>query len=112
MRAPAIRVRIPIEAHGGGRVDRHGVPGGDGEGGEALADDRAIEGDLAAEVVVDHRLVHAGAVGDAVHAGAAEAVGGEFGACGLEDEGLRIAGDRRASHRSAEVEVRSADLIN
>ena len=118
MRAPAIRVlHVPIETHGGGRVDRHGGPSRGGEGGDALADDRAIERDLASEVVVDHRLVHAGAGGEAIDPGAAEAVGGELHARGLEDEGPRIAGDRGTSHWNAELGLRSSefelrDLIN
>ena len=48
-------------------------------------EDLAVERGLAAEVVVDHRLVEAGGGGDAVDAGAGEAVGGELAAGGGED---------------------------
>ena len=62
------------------------------DGGEDAAEDLDVEGDLVVEVVVDHRLVDAGAAGDGVHRGAAEAVGGELGDGGVEDVLAGIAG--------------------
>ena len=49
------------------------------------AQERAVERLLAAEVVVEHRLVDAGAAGDAVHAGAGVAALGELERGGGED---------------------------
>src|SRR3546814_13759181 len=48
-------------------------------------EDRQIEVLLVADMVVDHALVGASRLGDAVDAGAAEAVAGEFLGRGLED---------------------------
>src|SRR5690606_8916917 len=50
-----------------------------GDGPEDVEQDLAIERGLAAEVVVDHRLVQAGAGSDAVDLGAGEPAGGELG---------------------------------
>ena len=50
----------------------------DGDGLEHVAEDLAIERGLAAEVVVDHRLVDARGAGDAIDAGAGEPAGGEL----------------------------------
>jgi hypothetical protein len=70
------------------------------EGGEGAADGLAVEGVLAVEVVVDHRLVEAGFPGDAVDAGAGEAVGGELPGGGGEEAGAGIGagGGARATH--------------
>ena len=81
-------------------VARRQVGGGDGagagtHGGEHVAQDLAVEAGLAAEVVVDHRLVQAGGVGDAVDARAGEAVGGEGGGGGGEEAVARGIGARR-----------------
>src|SRR6266487_2258980 len=46
--------------------------------GEHLAQQRAVQLLFAREVVVEHRLVHAGAAGDAVDAGAGVAAFGEL----------------------------------
>ena len=78
---------------GDGAVDFLGgraVAGGDGAAGarrrrEDLAEQRAVEALLAVEVVVEHRLVHAGAAGDAIDAGAGEAALGELEGGGGED---------------------------
>ena len=74
--------------------------GGDGadagaDGGEHVAEDLAIEPGLAAEVVVDHRLVQARGVGDAIDAGAGEPVRGEGGGGGGKDAVARGIGARR-----------------
>ena len=53
---------------------------------EHVLEDFAVEVRLAAEVVVNHRLVDAGFLGDAVDAGGGIAALGEFGGGGLEDE--------------------------
>ena len=53
--------------------------------GEHLAEQGAVERALALEVVVDHRLVDAGAAGDAIDAGAAEPALGELEGGGGED---------------------------
>ena len=66
-------------AAGGDRLQRF-----DGER-EHLPQEDAIEALLALEVVVEHRLVDAGAAGDAVDAGAGEAVRGEFEGGGGQD---------------------------
>ena len=50
-----------------------------------LADDRGVEGALVREVVVDHRLVDAGAAGDAVHGGRGEPARAELVGGGGED---------------------------
>ena len=60
--------------------------------GEDLAEQGAIERLLAAEVVVQHRLVDAGAAGDAVDAGAGIAAFGELESGGGEDAVRRDAG--------------------
>ena len=54
--------------------------GGDGvtDAVEQLAEDLAVESRLAAEVVIEHGLVHAGAGGDAVDLGAVESARGKF----------------------------------
>ena len=52
-----------------------------------VADDVAIEGELVLEVVVDHRLVHAGGAGDVVDADAVEAAMREARGGGGEDGG-------------------------
>jgi hypothetical protein len=67
-----------------------GVGGSDGgeavaHGGEDGAEDGGVEGLLAVEVVVDHRLVEAGAGGDAVDGGGGEAAESELGGGGVED---------------------------
>ncbi len=69
---------------------RREIGGGDGagagaDGAEHVAEDVAVEPGLAAEVVVDHRLVEARGVGDAVDAGAGESVRGEGGGGGGKD---------------------------
>ena len=51
-----------------------------GDGAEQLAQDLAVERGLAAEVVVEHRLVDARRGGDAVDLGAVEPAGGELAA--------------------------------
>ena len=69
-----------------------------------VAQDLAVERRLAAEVVVDHRLVEAGGAGDAVDAGAGEAVGRELGG-GRGEEArarpFRSRGPRAASARQS-----------
>ena len=63
--------------------------------GERAPEQRAVQALFAVEVVVEHRLVHAGAAGDAVDASAAEAAGGEFDRGGGEDAIRRHAGGTR-----------------
>jgi len=79
------------------RGERRGDDGGRAvaDGGEDAAEDLEVEGELVVEVVVDHRLVEAGAAGDGVDGGAAEAVEGELGDGGGEDG---LAGIKRALH--------------
>ena len=60
---------------------------------EEVAQDGAIQGGLVLEVVVEHRLVHAGARGDAVDLGAVEAARGEL------DRPRRRAGARGTAGR-------------
>src|SRR5262249_46094452 len=68
------------------------------DGLEHVAEDFSVEGGLAGEVVVDHRLVQAGGAGDAVDAGAGEAAGGELRGGGGEDPVAGAdAGSRRRS---------------
>lgn len=55
-------------------------------------DDLAVEGTLAVEVVVNHRLVEACGVSDVVDADAVEAAGGEELGGGGEDVGAGVAG--------------------
>ena len=62
-------------------------------------EDLAVERRLAAEVVVDHRLVDAGGAGDAVDVGAGVAAGGELGGGGGEHAGAGIDGRRGARGR-------------
>ena len=62
-----------IELARGGNVRRRERLEGGRDAGEGLPQQRAVELALAAEVVVDHRLVDTGAAGDAVDTGAAEA---------------------------------------
>ena len=62
------------------------------DGPEHVADDLAVEGELVGEVVVDHRLVDAGGVGDVVDADAVEAAGGEELGGGGEDGLAGVAG--------------------
>jgi hypothetical protein len=62
---------------------------------------------LSVEVVVDQALVERGALGDALHARAAQAVFGELVACGLQDGGLgpvrvALAGGDRGFDRAGE----------
>ncbi len=47
---------------------------------------------LVAEVDVDQPLVHTRGLGDPVHPGSGDAVGGEFGEGGVEQPGLGCAG--------------------
>ena len=85
---------------GDGAVDLVGGRGGAGGDGlealggaaEGLAQQRAVQPLLAVEVVVEHRLVDAGAAGDAIDAGAGEAARGEFDGGGGEDP---VGGDAR-----------------
>ena len=49
-----------------------------GERAEEVGEDGAVEGGLVLEVVVEHRLVHAGARGDAIDLGPVESPGGEL----------------------------------
>ena len=72
---------------------------------EHLAQQRAVEALLALEVVVEHRLVHPGAAGDAVDAGAGEAALGEFEGGGGEDAVGRDAG--RATHMAETYKLTS-----
>ena len=53
--------------------------------GEGRAQQRAVQRLLAAEVVVEHRLVDAGAAGDAIDAGAGVAARGELDGGGGQD---------------------------
>ena len=62
------------------------------DGAEHVAQDLAVERRLAAEVVVDHRLVEAGGAGDAVDAGAGEPARGELGGGGGEEPVARAGG--------------------
>src|SRR5439155_15287055 len=83
-----------VELFGGGSCaggDRAEAVGGEGE---MAAQERAIELLLAAEVVVEHGLVDAGATGDAVDAGAGKAALGELGGGGGEDA---VGGDAGAA---------------
>ena len=56
-----------------------------GDGGVPVTDDGRVELALAREVVIDHRLVHAGAAGDAIDAGRGEPARGELVGRGSED---------------------------
>ena len=58
---------------------------GAGDAAEQVEQDRLVERGLALEVVVEHRLVDAGAGGDAVDLGAVEPAGGELLGGGRED---------------------------
>ena len=60
------------------------------DGAHHVADDLGVERALAAEVVVEHRLVDAGAGGDAVGAGGVVAALGEFVRRGAEDGGAGV----------------------
>ena len=61
-----------------GRRRRHRRLDRRGQAAEQVVQDRAVEGGLVLEVVVEHRLVHAGPAGDAVDLGAVEAAGREL----------------------------------
>ena len=83
-----VRPRLALGGEGGDEladlVGGRELGGGDGahpgaDGAEHVAEDLAVERGLAAEVVVDHRLVQARGAGDAVDAGAGEAARGELG---------------------------------
>jgi hypothetical protein len=64
----------------GGRCARAlRVADASGDGFEHVVEDLAVEGGLAAEVVVDHRLVDARGPRDAVDAGSGKAAGGKLG---------------------------------
>ena len=69
---------------------------------EMLADDGGVEGALARKVVVDHRLVDAGAAGDAVDGGRGEAARAELVGGGGENAaaGAGRGGGVTAGHRS------------
>ncbi len=69
---------------------RRSVRSGDGlqalgGAGEHLAQQRAVQLPFAREVVIEHRLVHGGAAGDAVDAGAGVAALGELERGGMQD---------------------------
>ncbi len=74
------------------------VAGARADGAEHVAKNLAVELGLVAEVVVDHRLVQAGGVGDAVDAGAGKAVRGKGGGGGGKHA---IAGGIRLRRRPA-----------
>jgi hypothetical protein len=59
---------------------------------EGVAQQGPVQPLLAAEVVVEHRLVDAGSAGDAIDAGAGIAAGGEFDGGGRENPVGRDAG--------------------
>ena len=78
-------------------VGRRGGAGGDGlealsGTAEGVAQQRAVQPLLAVEVVVQHRLVDAGAPGDSIDARSGEAARGEFDRGGGEDP---VRGDAR-----------------
>ena len=79
----------------GGRAGACHLAHARADGVEHVADDLAIEGGLAAEVVVDHRLVDAGGAGDAVDVGAGVAAGGELRGGGVQQRPSRIPHRRR-----------------
>jgi hypothetical protein len=72
-------------------------------GGDALAEDGAVQGVLVAEVVVEHPLVHGGRPGDRVHPGAGDALGNELAPGGAEDA---LAGSNGVSTRSNHLDTR------
>ncbi len=74
-----------IDFVGGGAVAVGDGLHAPGDEREHPAEQGAIQSLLALEVVVEHRLVDAGAAGDAVDAGAGEAARGEFDRGGGED---------------------------
>ena len=83
---------------GGARLGGRDVADARADGAEHVAKNLAVELGLAAEVVVNHRLVQAGGGGDAVDAGAGKAVRGKGGGGGGEDT---IAGAIRRRGRAA-----------
>ncbi len=91
--APRPRRRWPRRRRGssrpGRRLDAATPRTRAADGAEHVAEDLAVERRLAAEVVVDHRLVEAGGAGDAVDAGAGEATGGELGAAAASSRRAR-----------------------
>ena len=68
-----------------------------GRGREGAPKERAVQALFALKVVMEHRLVHAGAAGDAIDAGAGEPAGGEFDRGGGEDA---IGGDAGGARHS------------
>ena len=78
------------------------------DGAEHVADDLAVEGELVLEVVVNHRLVDAGGVGDVVDADAVEAAGGEELRGGKEDVVAGVAW-ARSGVRSGEWSWQAVD---
>src|SRR5207248_2021316 len=64
------------------------------ERGVQLADDGGVERALVRKVVIDHRLVDAGAAGDAVHGGGGKAPGAELVARGGQDAAAGAWGGR------------------
>ena len=88
----------------GGTADVRRGRGAAPDGLKHVVQDLAVERRLAAEVVVDHRLVHAGGTGDPVDAGAGEAMGRELGG-GRGEEArtrpFRSRGPRAASARQS-----------
>ena len=68
----------PRNCSSGGAPDSAHGRDGLAERAELLAQNGEVQRGLAAEVVVEHRLVDAGAAGDAIDLGAVEAAGGEL----------------------------------
>ena len=75
-----------------------GLAGAVEDGADECLEDLRVQGGLVPEVVVDHRLVDAGGPGDAVHAGAVEAAGGELGRGGGEEAVAGIGPGRSSLH--------------
>jgi hypothetical protein len=87
---------VDLLFRGAGAVGNRPRPAADGS--EHVAEDLVVELELAAEVVVDHRLVDAGFEGDAVDAGSLEPAGGEFRSGGGKNAGPRVARRLTSGH--------------